>query len=200
MTTQTHTYRVHIGAGPGAVYAALTDPAALQAWLAEHAEVSLPSGGEGGDGVFEFWGRYTPEGERGRQRLLAAEPGRRLAFAWTLQGAETEVDITLEPEDGGTLATLTHSGVPPRPSGDSYWVGDLLMLSLANLASYCERRSVGPRCDFTALGGTEARSRSSSSSRTGCSRIPGGTRGTTARAPRPRRSAGSWRDRRGGPT
>ena len=156
MTAQTCTFRVHIGAGPGAVYAALTDAAALRAWLAEHAEVSLPSGGEGA-GVFEFWGRYTPEGERGRQRLLGAEPGRRLAFTWALQGAETEVDITLEPEDGGTLATLTHSGVPPRPSGDSYWVGDLLMLSLANLASYCEGRSIGPRCDFTALGGTEAR-------------------------------------------
>src|ERR1700751_704094 len=148
MTAQTCTFRVHIGAGPGAVYAALTDAAALRAWLAEHAEVSLPSGGEGAGG-FEFWGRSTAEGERGRQGLLGAEPGRRLAFTWALHGAETEVDITLEPEDGGTLATLTHSGVPPRPSGDSYWVGDLLMLSLANLASYCEGRSIGPRCDFT---------------------------------------------------
>ena len=44
MTAQTYTFRVHIGAEPGAVYAALTDAAALRAWLAEHAEVSLPSG------------------------------------------------------------------------------------------------------------------------------------------------------------
>jgi uncharacterized protein YndB with AHSA1/START domain len=157
MTVQTYTLRVHIGAKPDAVYAALTDAAALRAWLAEHAEVSLPSGGEGG--VFEFWGRFTPEGDRGHQRLLGAKPGQRLTFAWTLEGADTEVDITLEPEDGGTVVTLTHSGVPPRTSGDSYWVRDLLMLSLANLASYCEGRGIGPRCDFTALGGAEARGR-----------------------------------------
>ena len=85
------------------------------------------------------------------------QPGRRLGFSWRLQGAETGVAIALEPQDGGTLLTLTHSGLPPRPSGDCYWVRDLLMLSLANLASYCEGRGIGPRCDFTAFGDTEAR-------------------------------------------
>jgi uncharacterized protein YndB with AHSA1/START domain len=151
MTAQTYTLRVSIGARPAAVYAALTDAAALRAWLAEHAEVALD------DGVFEFWGRYTPEGERGRQRLLSFEPDRRLSFSWTLQGATTEVGVALEDQDAGTLLSLTHSGVPPRPSGDSYWVRDLLMLSLANLASYCEGRAIGPRCDFTAFSAEEAR-------------------------------------------
>ena len=151
MTTQAYTLRVLITAPPAAVYAALTGAAALEAWLAEHAEVSMDSG------IFEFWGRFTPEGERGRQRLLGAEPGRRLRFSWTLEGTGTEVDITLEPEDGGTRLTLTHAHVAPRASGDSYWVRDLLMLSLANLASYCEGRGVGPRCDFTAFSDTEAR-------------------------------------------
>jgi uncharacterized protein YndB with AHSA1/START domain len=151
MTTQNYTLRVPIGAPPETVYAALTDAAALRAWLAEHAEVSLDHG------VFEFWGRFTPEGERGRQRLLAADPGRALGFSWQLQGAGTEVGITLEPRDGGTLLTLTHSGVVPRASGDSYSVRDLLMLSLANLASHCEGRGIGPRCDFTAFTDTEAR-------------------------------------------
>jgi uncharacterized protein YndB with AHSA1/START domain len=154
MTTQTYTLRVLIGAPPEAVYAALTDAAALRAWLAEHAEVAMDSG------IFEFWGRFTPEGERGRQRLLGAEPGQRLRFSWTLEGAGTQVDITLEPQDGGTpltQLTLTHSNLAPRASGDSYWVRDLLMLSLANLASYCEGRGIGPRCDFTAFSDTEAR-------------------------------------------
>jgi uncharacterized protein YndB with AHSA1/START domain len=125
MTTQTYTLRASIGAPPEAVYAALADAAALRAWLAEHAEVALDRG------VYQFWGRYTPEGERGRQRLLEFQPGRRLSFSWRLQGAETGVAIALEPQDGGTSLTLTHSGVPPRPSGDRYWVRDLLMLSLA---------------------------------------------------------------------
>ena len=151
MTKQNYTLRVSIGAPPETVYTALADAAALRAWLAEHAEASLDHG------VFEFWGRLTPEGERGRQRLLAADPGRALRFSWQLQGAETEVDITLEPQDGGTQLTLTHSNVAPRVSGDAYWVRDLLMLSLANLASYCEGRGIGPRCDFTAFSGTEAR-------------------------------------------
>jgi uncharacterized protein YndB with AHSA1/START domain len=151
MTTQNYTLRVPIGAPPEAVYAALTDAAALRAWLAEHAEVSLDHG------VFEFWGRFTPEGKRGRQRLLGAEPGQRLRFSWTLDGAETEVDITIERQDGGTRLTLTHANVAPRASGDCYWVCDLLMLSLANLASYCEGRGIGPRCDFTAFRDTEAR-------------------------------------------
>ncbi len=154
MTTQTYTLVMSIGAPPEAVYAALTDAGALRAWLAEHAEVSLDGG------VYEFWGRYTPEGERGHQRLLSTEPGRRLSFSWRLQGAETEVGIALEGQDSGTQPTrltLTHSGVPPRPSGDRYWVRDLLMLSLANLASYCEGRGIGPRCDFTAFGDAEAR-------------------------------------------
>jgi uncharacterized protein YndB with AHSA1/START domain len=151
MTTQNYTLRVPIGAPPEAVYAALTDAAALRAWLAEDAEVSLDHG------VFEFWGRFTPEGKRGRQRLLGAEPGQRLRFSWTLDGAETEVDITIERQDGGTRLTLTHANVAPRASGDCYWVCDLLMLSLANLASYCEGRGIGPRCDFTAFRDTEAR-------------------------------------------
>ena len=128
------------------------------------------------------------------------------------------------------------------------------MLSLANLASYCEGRSIGPRCDFTALGGTEARGSTdidapaaevfasliepaqlnrwiAAQARVepeiggrydfgwdhgpvkilelepdrvlavkGEGEVGGGTPGTTARARRPRRSAGSWRGRRDGPT
>jgi uncharacterized protein YndB with AHSA1/START domain len=152
MTEQTYTLEVAVGAPPEVVYAALTTPAALRTWLAEHAEVALD------DGVFGFWGRYTPDGERGRQRLLSFQPGRGLSFSWLVQEAETEVAVTVEPTaDNGSAVRLTHSGVPPRSAGDCYWVRDLLMLSLANLASYCEGRSVGPMCDFTASRANEAR-------------------------------------------
>jgi len=158
MTEQSYTLQVIIGAPAEAVYAALTSPDALQRWLAEQAAVALEAG------VFEFWGRYTPDGERGRQRLLAFEPGRGLRFAWSLGGAETVVAITLEPTDGGaggeaggTVLTLTHSGVPPRSSGDAYWVRDLLMMALANLAGYCEGRGTAPMCDFSARPAGEAR-------------------------------------------
>ena len=154
MTEQTYTLQVAVGAPPATVYAALTSPAALQTWLAEHAEVALD------DGVFEFWGRYTPDGERGRQRLLSVQPGRGLSFSWLVQGAETEVALVVEAspsQHDASVVTLTHSGVPPRSCDDAYWVRDLLMLSLANLASYCEGRQVAPMCDFTASRDREAR-------------------------------------------
>jgi uncharacterized protein YndB with AHSA1/START domain len=151
MTEETYTLQVFIGATPEAVYAALTSPAALRTWLAEQAEVAMD------DGIFEFSGRYTPGGERGRQRLLSFEPGRALSFSWSLEGATTEVAIAVEPAEGGSVLTLTHSGVPPRTAGDAYWVRDLLMLSLANLASYCEGRGVAPRCDFSASRDEQAR-------------------------------------------
>ena len=48
--------RAVVPAPPKVVYEALTDPAALRVWLAEHAEVDLP-------GKYEFWGRYTPDGD-----------------------------------------------------------------------------------------------------------------------------------------
>jgi uncharacterized protein YndB with AHSA1/START domain len=60
MTEQTYTLQAAVGAPPATVYAALTSPAALQTWLAEHAEVALD------DGVFEFWGRYMASYCEGR--------------------------------------------------------------------------------------------------------------------------------------
>jgi uncharacterized protein YndB with AHSA1/START domain len=146
----TYSLRVSIGAPPESVYAALTDAAALEAWLAEHADVSLDQG------RFEFWGRFTPEGERGRQRLISLDPGKGLSFRWLVHGAETTVSIMLEPAGSGTVLSLTHSGVTDRTGGE-YWVRDLLMMSLANLASYCEGRGIGPRCDFTEPHEGEAR-------------------------------------------
>ncbi len=141
--TSTYTLRTVIGAPPAAVYAAITEQAALQTWLAERAEVRLA------DGVFGFWGRFTPEGERDKQRLLTFEPDCRLSFCWNLQDALTQVDVELERAGSGTALTLRHAGVPERPDGVAA-VNDFWKLSLANLASYAEGRALAPKCDFTA--------------------------------------------------
>jgi len=74
-------------APPEVVYAALTDAAALRVWLAEHAEVALPD-------RYEFWGRYTPDGAEPHQRVLHVSE-RALRFAWTVDGVETTVELTL---------------------------------------------------------------------------------------------------------
>ncbi len=47
---------------------ALTDATALRTWLAEYAEVDLPE-------RYEFWGRYTPEGDVPHQRPLHVDDG-----------------------------------------------------------------------------------------------------------------------------
>jgi uncharacterized protein YndB with AHSA1/START domain len=138
-------------APPEAVHAALTDAAALRVWLAEHAEVALPD-------RYEFWGRYTPDGAEPHQRVLHADDST-LRLAWTLDGVETTVEITLSPHDtgggAGTLLTLTQSDSPtfeevlsdkagPRGELQTFW-----SLAVENLVDYVSGREVGPRCDYT---------------------------------------------------
>ena len=73
------------------MHAALTDPAALRVWLAEHAEVALPD-------RYEFWGRYTPDGAEPHQRVLHADE-RTIRFAWTVDGDQSRppYEFELEP-------------------------------------------------------------------------------------------------------
>ncbi|GAB3437182.1 SRPBCC family protein [Flindersiella endophytica] len=147
----TVTYQVRLDAPPEEVFEALTEEHALSIWLAEQAEVSLV------DGQFEFWGRFTPEGEPGRQRLIEAVPGRLLRFAWLLDGVETTVEIGLKPAGPErTVATVTHSGCVPYQevlAGKSQSVRGVMhtfwALSMANLADYVIGRKLTPMCDYT---------------------------------------------------
>jgi uncharacterized protein YndB with AHSA1/START domain len=134
-------------APPEAVYAALTDAAALRVWLAEHAEVALPD-------RYEFWGRYTPDGAEPHQRLLHADE-RSLRFAWTVDGVESTVSFELAEDDSGTLLTLSQSDLPSwadvladkagaRGALQTFW-----SLAIANLADYLSGRELTPKCDFT---------------------------------------------------
>ncbi|HEX4701174.1 MAG TPA: SRPBCC domain-containing protein [Pseudonocardiaceae bacterium] len=144
--------RIRIAAPPQAVHRALIDPAALRVWLAEHAEVDLPD-------RYQFWGRFTPDGEAPHQRLRHVDDSS-LRFDWELDGVATTVDIGLTAESGpgvdsgSTLLTLTQTGVigwPEVLTDDcdrglmhTYWA-----LALANLADYAEGREPVARCDFT---------------------------------------------------
>jgi len=148
--------KARLGAPPQVVYRALTDPAELRRWLAEHADVSLP------DGRYGFWGRGTPERGPGRQRLLAARANRLLRFGWTLDGAETTAELSLDPLDGGTLLTVRQTGMPSwaelAPTGDPR-VSVVLFwgLAMANLADHVEGRDPLPLCDFGPDRGADAR-------------------------------------------
>jgi len=134
-------------APPEAVYAALTDAAALRVWLAEHAEVALPD-------RYEFWGRYTPDGAEPHQRLLHADE-RTLRFAWTVDGVESTVSFDLAEDESGTLLTLSQSDLPSWPEvlADTAGVRGALQtfwsLAIANLSDYLSSRELTPKCDFT---------------------------------------------------
>ncbi|MFF4807042.1 SRPBCC family protein [Micromonospora chersina] len=139
------TVRARLAAPAEAVRRALTDPAELRAWLAEHAEVELPR-------RYEFWGRYTPEGDAPHQRLLHADE-RTLRFAWTLDGVETTTEFELTPEGDSTVLTLrqSHFSFEEAMSGSSirgvlqtFWA-----LAIANLNAHLEGRPLLPRTDFT---------------------------------------------------
>ncbi|GIJ33270.1 SRPBCC family protein [Micromonospora sediminimaris] len=125
---------------------ALTDPAELRVWLAEHAEVELPE-------RYEFWGRYTPEGDAPHQRVLHADEDR-LRFAWLLDGVETTTEITLS-ADGPDATVLrlsqTHfdfsdvvNGTSIRGVLQTYWA-----LTIANLEAHLAGQPLLPRTDFT---------------------------------------------------
>lgn len=145
------TFRARLGAPPASVWRALTEGAALETWLAERAGVSIP------EDRFVFWGRHTPQGKPGRQRLLAAAPDRLLRFTWELDGEKTTVEIRLEPDGAhGTLLTLTQTGVPSlevlmAPAGRRdglHSIHTFWPLAIANLANHMEGRELLPMCDF----------------------------------------------------
>jgi uncharacterized protein YndB with AHSA1/START domain len=128
-------------------YEALTDPAALRVWLAEHADVDLP-------GKYEFWGCYTPDGVQPHQRVLHVDE-RTIRFAWTLDGVETTTQIEVAEDEEGTLVTLSQSDLPSfadvladtagaRGALQTFW-----SLAIANLADYLAGRELTPKCDFT---------------------------------------------------
>src|SRR6266851_9167067 len=138
--------RARAAAPQQAAYRALTEPAELRTWFAEHAEVDLPH-------RYAFWGCYTPDGDAPHQQLEYAD-AHTLRFTWLLGGEETTTEITLAAETANSTivsVSQTHfdfqealSGSTIRGVLQTFWA-----LALANLADYLEGRPITHRCDFT---------------------------------------------------
>jgi uncharacterized protein YndB with AHSA1/START domain len=138
--------QVRAKAGIKEVRQALTDPAALNAWLGEYSTVDLPD-------RFEFWGRYIPEGDAPHQRVLHSDDDT-LRLGWLLDGEETTTEISLTEESAdATLVKVTQShfdfmdaigGATIRGVLQTFW-----SLALANLVDYLEGRELTTRPDFT---------------------------------------------------
>ncbi|MEO3742288.1 SRPBCC family protein [Plantactinospora sp. B5E13] len=140
------TLRARAAAPLKTVRHALTDPAELRIWLAEHAEVELPH-------RYEFWGRHTPEGDAPHQTPQHVDD-HTIRFSWLLDGEQTSTEITLvEESPESTLITLSQShwsfadamsGTTIRGVLQTYW-----SLAIANLVDHVEGRPLTPKTDFT---------------------------------------------------
>lgn len=144
---ETMTLHARVSAPVAAVHHALTDADTLRIWLAEHVEVDLPH-------RYEFWGRYTPQGDAPHQRLLHVDD-HTVRFAWLIGDEDTTVELSLAAEDADTtIVTVSQTHFPGwqvavteanvRGFLQTYWC-----LSLANLVDHLEGRPLTPKCDFT---------------------------------------------------
>jgi uncharacterized protein YndB with AHSA1/START domain len=139
--------RAGVGVPIEKVRRALVDPEALRTWLAEHAEVDLPH-------RYAFWGRFTPEGDEPRQRLLYVDD-RTLRFSWLIGGEDTTVEIGLEADgEEYTILSLTQTHVPDweevvAESGARAVLATFWGLAIANLVDYLTGRDLTPMCDFS---------------------------------------------------
>ncbi|AFU02612.1 SRPBCC family protein [Nocardia brasiliensis] len=146
--------------GRDEAYRALTDPAQLTRWLAEHAEVDLDAG------RYEFWGSTTPQGDQPHQEGATAAGSESLAFVWVLDGVKTRVELRLADAGDATVLRLTHAGLPTleelmAPSGrrdGTHAMHVFWPLALARLVEYLDGRTeLTPAADFGPDRGTEIR-------------------------------------------
>ena len=90
-------------AEPEVVYAALTNPATIQLWTGEHAEMSTEPGSE-----FSLW----EDSIAGRN--LEFEEGKKIVQQWYFGDQEEPsiVTIKLHPHKQGTSVELRHTNIP----------------------------------------------------------------------------------------
>jgi uncharacterized protein YndB with AHSA1/START domain len=103
-------------ASPQAVWAALTDPASIQAWMGDESavEFDLRPGGR-----FRLFGGETSG------TIETVEPLSRLGYSWRqaewpAEWADSHVEWTLSPEGPGTRLHLVHRDFPTQQERDGH--------------------------------------------------------------------------------
>ena len=134
MSDQALTFTQKVNAPPKEVYRAFTNSTIMREWLCDIASTNPNPGGR----LYLWWhDGYYSSGE-----YLTAESPDKVSFTWRGRGepGETRVQVTLTPQDGGTLVTLEHLGMAPTPQ----WADTMEEIkkgwknSLENLASVLE--------------------------------------------------------------
>jgi len=104
-----------VGAPRERVFRALTDARELERWFPSRAE-SDPRPGGGFHYSWEF--PDAPEKDHVQKGAYASvEPGRRVAYPWSVGGTPTDVDFTLENDGDGTRVRMVHGGWTPDIEG-----------------------------------------------------------------------------------
>ena len=100
-----------IAARPETIFRYFTDPARFARWMGEGSMLEAEPGGRLRVGY--------PTGQVAAGRVVAVEADRRIAFTWGYEGdgqavpaGSSTVEVTLEPQAGGTRVRLRHSGLP----------------------------------------------------------------------------------------
>jgi uncharacterized protein YndB with AHSA1/START domain len=104
-----HTASVRIAADPERVFDYFTKPTAILRWMGDYAVLEPHPGGQ-----------FTLDinGVPVRGRYLAVDRPHRLLLSWGHAGSDrlppgaSTVEITFAPDDGGTIVTVVHSGLP----------------------------------------------------------------------------------------
>lgn len=108
MTKQELAFTMEVKADPFSAYQAFTSAQSLREWMCNGAVVNLRPGG-----TYHIWwneGFYAT----GEYRVL--EEPEKVVFSWLGRGEPepTEVTVTFQPQDDGTLVTLVHAGNMPE--------------------------------------------------------------------------------------
>ena len=103
--TQTLKFKQTVNAPPAEVYRAFTNSTALREWLCDAAQADRRKGGR----VHLWWNA----GQHMTGEFAALVPDKKVAFTWRGRSdpAATNVQVSFTAKNGGTLVTLTHSGV-----------------------------------------------------------------------------------------
>jgi uncharacterized protein YndB with AHSA1/START domain len=108
-------HEVHYRQAIDAVWQVITEPDAIAAWLMPN-DFAPVVGRRFRLDARPMFGFIDGE-------VLEVDPPRLLRCRWFVEGAETTLTITLEPDGTGTLLRLEHVGLPPEPRGgfDGGW-------------------------------------------------------------------------------
>ena len=112
---------VHVAAPPEVVFDYFVDDQKIVRWKAVE---STTDPRPGGLYRLNVTGRVAAAGE-----FIEVEPPKRLVYTWGWEGntavppGSSRVEVTFEPENGGTLVRVVHSGLPDDEQAAQHAVG-----------------------------------------------------------------------------